>query len=196
MSWRLKSPAIWLFVEHIMLTNIKEDSKASHYWPFVRAIHRYPVDSPQKGIVTRQKFQVTTRSYEYTQWIISPENEFLWDLGWSCFCRDHLCIKSLLVLQQIPLLSTRGWPETLSYGRLWSPTTLRIRHTTSNSFRARLGVYHSNNFLYFFLGEKLPVPISSYLQSFYSNSKKSSLHVKHVALRNNCLQISFRGENY
>ena len=29
------------------------------YWPFVRGIHRWPVDSPHKGPVTTQTFDVT-----------------------------------------------------------------------------------------------------------------------------------------
>ena len=37
-------------------SNTKYDIKDPHNWPFVRGIHRWPVDSPHKGAVTRKKF--------------------------------------------------------------------------------------------------------------------------------------------
>ena len=37
-------------------SNIKENIKARHYWPFVRGIHQWPVDSPHKGPVMLKAF--------------------------------------------------------------------------------------------------------------------------------------------
>ena len=37
-----------------MQANIKEKIKTPHYWPFVKRIHRLPMDSPHKGPVTRK----------------------------------------------------------------------------------------------------------------------------------------------
>ena len=44
---------VYLTVFH---AEIKENMKAPHYWPFVRGIHRWLVDSPHKGPVTRKMF--------------------------------------------------------------------------------------------------------------------------------------------
>ena len=39
---------------NIFFTNKKRNIKARHDWPFVRGIHRWPVDSPHKGPVMRK----------------------------------------------------------------------------------------------------------------------------------------------
>ena len=54
--WRLRSPTIQLFVQPCVHTYIKENIKAMRYWPFVRGIHRWAVDSPHKGPVTWTMF--------------------------------------------------------------------------------------------------------------------------------------------
>ena len=38
----------------ILCGPISEKHQSSHYWPFVRGIHRWPVNSPHKGPVTRK----------------------------------------------------------------------------------------------------------------------------------------------
>ena len=43
--------AFWLFVQLFVQANIKESIKAPQHWPFVKGIHRWPVDSPHKGPV-------------------------------------------------------------------------------------------------------------------------------------------------
>ena len=43
-----------LFTQPFIQAQIKENSKAPRYWPFVRGIHRWPVNSPHKGPVTRK----------------------------------------------------------------------------------------------------------------------------------------------
>ena len=39
-----------------------EKNEAPRYWPFLRGIHRWPVDSPHKGQVTRKVLHVMTSS--------------------------------------------------------------------------------------------------------------------------------------
>ena len=53
-SWRLTSPAIPVFATFTGTRQRIHQSSAS--LAFVRGIHRWPVDSPQKGPVTRKKF--------------------------------------------------------------------------------------------------------------------------------------------
>ena len=48
-SWRLKSPANRLCVQQLVQANIKEIIIAPHSGPFVRGIHRWPVDFTFKG---------------------------------------------------------------------------------------------------------------------------------------------------
>ena len=51
-SWRLKLLVALLFVQHLVQDNKKENVKApSHYKPFMRGIHRSPMDSPHKWSV-------------------------------------------------------------------------------------------------------------------------------------------------
>ena len=47
--WGLKSPATRLFVRQLVPNNTNKDIKAQHYWHFVKEIHRWPADPPQKG---------------------------------------------------------------------------------------------------------------------------------------------------
>ena len=44
-----------LFVEHVIRIN-KENNRGLHYWPFVKGIHRFPMDSPHKGPVMLKAF--------------------------------------------------------------------------------------------------------------------------------------------
>ena len=53
--WRCKAPASRLFAQPFVQEQIKENIKAPRYWPFVRGIHRWPVNSPHKGPETRKK---------------------------------------------------------------------------------------------------------------------------------------------
>ena len=56
--WRLKSPASRLFIQPFIQAQIKEKRKHQSSAPlsFVRGIHRWPVNSPHKGPVTRKRF--------------------------------------------------------------------------------------------------------------------------------------------
>ena len=56
---------------------IYENNKAPHYWPFVKGIHRWPVDSPHKGSVKREAFpcynvillkEKYSHTYKYVWW--------------------------------------------------------------------------------------------------------------------------------
>ena len=51
-SRRLRSPTPRLFVQQIVRANTKENTKAPYHRPFIRGMHRPPVDSPQKGSVS------------------------------------------------------------------------------------------------------------------------------------------------
>ena len=53
--WRLKSPVSPLFTQPFAQAQINENIKAPCHWPFVRGIHRWSVNSPHKGPVTRKK---------------------------------------------------------------------------------------------------------------------------------------------
>ena len=48
-SWRFKSPATRLSLHRLVQTFNRENVKAPNCCPFVRRIHRLPVDSPHKG---------------------------------------------------------------------------------------------------------------------------------------------------
>ena len=50
-SWRLKSMATRLFIQH-MFSLWQKKYQSLCYWSFVRGIHRWSVDSPHKGPVT------------------------------------------------------------------------------------------------------------------------------------------------
>ena len=43
-----------LFAQPFVQVQIKDNIKAPRHWPFVRAIHRSPVNSPHKRPVTRK----------------------------------------------------------------------------------------------------------------------------------------------
>ena len=45
-----------LFTQPFVQAQIKENIKAPRHWPFVRGIHRWPVNSPHKGPVTPKIF--------------------------------------------------------------------------------------------------------------------------------------------
>ena len=48
-SWRLESPTTPLFLQPLVWAHIKEKSRASRHWPFVRVIHRRTGGFPHKG---------------------------------------------------------------------------------------------------------------------------------------------------
>ena len=52
--WRLKSPACRLFTQPFVQAQIKESTKAQLHLAFLREIHWWPVNSRQKGPVTRK----------------------------------------------------------------------------------------------------------------------------------------------
>ena len=64
--WRLKSPASRWFTQPFFQAQIKENIKAPRHWPSVRGIHRWPVNSPHKGSVTRKCFHLMTSSWNGT----------------------------------------------------------------------------------------------------------------------------------
>ena len=59
--WRLKWPASWLFTQPV----IQRKHQTSASLVFVRGIHRWPVNSPHKGPVTRKCFHLMTSSWAW-----------------------------------------------------------------------------------------------------------------------------------
>ena len=54
--WRLKSHSAWLLFQHLVQINNKANAGTHDYWPFVRGIHRSPLDSPYKGLILQKTF--------------------------------------------------------------------------------------------------------------------------------------------
>ena len=52
----LKSPMSWLFAEPFGQAQINENINAPCHWPLWGGMHQWPLDSPQKGPVTRKMF--------------------------------------------------------------------------------------------------------------------------------------------
>ena len=61
--WRLKSPAPRLFTQPFVQARIKENTSSASL-AFVRGIHRWPVNSPHKGSLTRKCFYLMTSSWK------------------------------------------------------------------------------------------------------------------------------------
>ena len=55
-SWHLKSEEFGLFVEKLIQNNNKENIKCLYYWPFVKRIHWWLVDSPYNQLVMWKHF--------------------------------------------------------------------------------------------------------------------------------------------
>ena len=53
---RLQSPASRVFTQPLFKAQIKEKNQSSASLAFVRGIHRWPVNSPAQGLVTRKMF--------------------------------------------------------------------------------------------------------------------------------------------
>ena len=60
-SYSLKSPIIDCLFNRLYGPTSK---KHPHYWPFVRGIHRWPVNSPHKGPVTPKKASMWRRHHD------------------------------------------------------------------------------------------------------------------------------------
>ena len=56
-----------LFVQQFVQAYINENMKAPRHWSFVRGVHRWPVDSPHKGPVTRKMFLVMVSSWSVNE---------------------------------------------------------------------------------------------------------------------------------
>ena len=74
--WRLKSPASRLLTQSFIQTQIKEKHQSSASLAFVHGIHRWPVNFPHKGPVTRIFFHLMTSSWLAAKayWIDHPLN--------------------------------------------------------------------------------------------------------------------------
>ena len=59
----------------------KENTKAQHYWPFVRGIHQSLVDSPHKGPVMRKVSHVMTSSW-FTWMSLKQHPHYDWHMAW------------------------------------------------------------------------------------------------------------------
>ena len=57
-SWRLKTPTMLLFVQHVFRASNKANTKVSYYRPFEGRIRMSPVDSPHKGSLMQKGYHV------------------------------------------------------------------------------------------------------------------------------------------
>ena len=61
--WHLKSPAARLFTKLFIQGAVQRKHQSSASLSYLRGIHRWPVNSPHKGSVTRKCFHLMTSSY-------------------------------------------------------------------------------------------------------------------------------------
>ena len=66
---RLESSAYPLFAPLLVHSQIKENNKSPYHWPFVRGIHRWPVNSPHKRQITQKMFPFGDVLMNYFQYI-------------------------------------------------------------------------------------------------------------------------------
>ena len=89
-SWCRNSPIIWLFVQQLIRVNNRK-IKYPHYWPFVRGILRFPLDSPHNGPAMRTEIPF----HDVTMWTglcirrvrLGPSQQprMIWRPGWNTF---------------------------------------------------------------------------------------------------------------
>ena len=72
--------------------------KAPRYWPFLRGIHWWPVNSPHKGPVTRKCFHLVTSScVHYCRFLCSRRHIFRWSAGLWRFGRIFDTITNCMI---------------------------------------------------------------------------------------------------
>ena len=70
-SWHLKSLATTWFVQQLVQTNNKENTRASHYWSFVRGFHLWLVDLPHEEPVVAKAISCHNAIIHYNDIIMS-----------------------------------------------------------------------------------------------------------------------------
>ena len=63
----LRSLVSLLFIQQLVLAYVKYDIKTPYYWPFVRGIHQWLVDSPHKWPVIWESFHFMTWCLSWCQ---------------------------------------------------------------------------------------------------------------------------------
>ena len=87
-----KLTVIW---GQLVYANNTENIRASHYWHFERGIYRWPLDSPDKGLVMRKECRCTDE-------IMSREHLFLY----AAFIIEHTSrFKNISILPGAPFTS-------------------------------------------------------------------------------------------
>ena len=75
------SDVTWAFWSLKSSADIKENINDAHYWPFVKGIHRWPMDSHHKGSLMRKTFlchNVTTHG------CVNNGGTAVWTIGHGC----------------------------------------------------------------------------------------------------------------
>ena len=70
-TWRLKTPAKWLFVQQLVNPDNKANINAPHHWALCEGILQWPVDSPHKWPVMRK----TTTQFSVQQLVRATNRE-------------------------------------------------------------------------------------------------------------------------
>ena len=74
--WRLKSPASRLFTQPFNQKQLKEKNQSCASLVFVRGIHRWPVNSPCKGPVTRKNVSIWWRHHPLEDLAVALQMHF------------------------------------------------------------------------------------------------------------------------
>ena len=112
-SWSVKSPSSWLFAQQLVHSHNKGNIKGRQYWPFVREIHRWPVDFPHNGSVMRKTFSrrhhlkfygtasqmivpLSTEAVSIAEFCCMPKQSIEQTLDWSV----KLNVRNVIVMQK------------------------------------------------------------------------------------------------
>ena len=109
LQWR-QITSLTIVSQPLIQAQIKESIEAPRYWPFVRVIHRWQVNSPQKGPVTRKMFpfdDVIMANCEFPNQDTDSQigMSYYWCsciIDWSSFGR---CLMSNLTSDRMKLVS-------------------------------------------------------------------------------------------
>ena len=128
-SWHVKLPATGLFIQQRAQSKIKENIIVPKYWPCVRGIHQWPVDSILKGASNVEKVSMSSTLRE----IYSPI------MGY--FCPSYLSM-SLLVLCQ----NRVTYENQQKRNKIWQASKKCLSKTSFHllvwKYRHSYGVWH------------------------------------------------------
>ena len=90
-SWRLKAPATWLFIQHFVQINNIENIRTWYYWIFVMGIHCSLVVSLIKGQLCSRLFHATMSCNK----VVSLQRQDGETTIWMCYKLIQKCFTSL-----------------------------------------------------------------------------------------------------